>query len=60
MYLQHCSMLVAFGETPDAPRPPKKRSQKLHRKLATQLISTKLGQMREELNQIHLLDQALE
>jgi hypothetical protein len=51
-------MLVSFGTTPD-PSSKKKRSSKLHRKLATQLMSERLAQMREELTQMSLLDQCL-
>ena len=49
MYVQHCDMLISFGNAADRPPKDKKRSQKLKRKLASQLISEKLSQMRQEL-----------
>jgi hypothetical protein len=60
MYLQHCDMLKKFGESPDPAPKDKKRSSKQKKKLANLLLAEKLSQMRQELSQIHLLDQTLE
>lgn len=53
-------MLTKYAQTPVPEKREKKRVSKMKKKLANLLISEKINQMRQEMNQIQLLDETLE
>ena len=60
MYVQHCDMLISFGNAADRPPKDKKRSQKLKRKLTTKALHKHIhhvDMISSSLNR--LMDQAL-
>lgn len=62
MYMLHCDMLIKFANIEDqAPHAPKhnKRQKKQKQKAANMLISEKLQQMRQDINQLEKMDTQL-
>jgi small-conductance mechanosensitive channel len=62
MYMLHCDMLIKFANIEDqSPQVPKhnKRQKKQKQKAANMLITEKLQQMRQDINQLEKMDTQL-
>jgi len=62
MYMLHCDMLIKFANIDDqSPTAPKhnKRQKKQKQKAANRLITEKLEQMRQDINQLEKMDTQL-